>query len=145
MASGITKNSNPATENCNISLVNDDSFVPALFYNLSWGNILNNMSYASPTELVRQTDEPISGVDCYVLEQAIGGWTLWVGKKDFIIRQYRNFISKATIVEMRKRSPNPTKFALPDHDITTIQTFENIIVNEDLKPEEFIPVSTGGR
>ncbi len=135
----LSRYSHPGTEACNISLVNQDSFVPALFYNLSWGNILNNMAYASATELVRVKDEAIGGVDCYVLEQADSGWTLWVGKKDFLVRRYRNFISKAASLEARKKSPNPKRGSGPDHDLTFIENFENIIVNEDLPRSAFIP------
>ena len=143
--SGIAENSSPGTESCNISLVSQDSFVPALFFNLGWGNILNNMAYASPVDLVRRRDETISGVNCYVLEQADNGWTVWVGKNDFLIRQYRSFISKASMVEARKHSPSPTQVSLPNYDITTVQSFENIVVNEDLPREKFISASTDGK
>jgi hypothetical protein len=139
----IFNNSNPAGETCELSLVNQDSTVPALFYNLGWGNILNNMAYASATELVRQKDEAVGGVDCYVLEQADSGWTIWVGKKDFLIRRYRNFISKTATAEAMKHSPKPNTNALPAQDMTSIQTHENVIVNEDLKREDFIPPTNG--
>jgi hypothetical protein len=143
----IFKNSNPASETCNISLANQDSVVPALFYNLNWGNILKTMAYSSATELVRRPDEVVSGVDCHVLEQTNIGLTVWIGKQDFLIRRYRNFISKDRLAEMRKHSPNtnalPAFPAQTETDQTTIQTFENVIVNEDLKREEFIPPNAG--
>ncbi len=139
----ITRNSSPATEACHLSLVNQDSFMPALFYNLGWGNILNNMAYASATELVRGPDETVDGVDCYVLEQADTGWTLWVGKKDFLVRRYRNFISKAAIAEARRHSPNPKASSMSNHDLTFIENFENVIVNEDLPRAAFIPPNPG--
>jgi hypothetical protein len=128
-----------------ISQVNNDSTVPALFYNLNWGNILDNMAYASATELVRQKDEAVSRVDCYVLEQADYGWTVWVGKQDFLIRRYRNFISKAAAVEAMKHSPRPNINSVPAQDITFIQTHENVIVNEDLKREDFISATDDGK
>ena len=141
MTASIMKNPSPATESCNISLVNNDSIVPALFYNLGWGNILRNMSYSSATELVRRQDEAVGGVDCYVLEQANQGWTVWVGKKDFLLRRYRNFISKERLEEMPKHSPNlPVP---PETGQTTIQTHANVIVNEDLNREDFIPLIDG--
>jgi len=139
----IFQNSHPASDPSNISLVNQDSIMPSLFYNLNWGNILANMAYASATELVRQKDEAVGGVDCYVLEQADLGWTVWVGKQDFLIRRYRNFISKAATAEAMKHSPKPNTNALPAQDMTSIQTHENVIVNEDLKREDFIPPTDG--
>ena len=117
--------------------------MPSLFYNLNWGNILNNMAYASASELVREKDETVSGVDCYVLQQADLGWTVWMGKQDFLIRRYRNFISKAAAAEAMKHSPKPNTNAVPAQDITNIETYENVIVNEDLKREDFIPPTNG--
>jgi hypothetical protein len=78
------------------------------------------------------------------LEQADRGWTVWVGKQDFLIRRYRNFISKAAIDEARKHLPSPNTNSLPAQaDLTFIQTHENVIVNEDLKREDFIPPIDG--
>jgi predicted Ser/Thr protein kinase len=139
----IFQNSHPASDPSNISLVNQDSIMPSLFYNLNWGNILNNMAYASASELVREKDETVSGVDCYVLQQADLGWTVWMGKQDFLIRRYRNFISKAAAAEAMKHSPKPNTNAVPAQDITNIETYENVIVNEDLKREDFIPPTDG--
>jgi hypothetical protein len=142
--SSVTKNSSPGSATCNINLVNQYSTVPALFFNLNWGNILANMSYSSATELVRRPDEEVGGVDCHVLEQTNIGLTVWIGKQDFLIRRYRNFISKERLAEMRRHSPNTN--ALPaqiETDQTTIENFENVIVNEDLKREDFIPPNAG--
>jgi hypothetical protein len=138
----IFKNSNPASESSNISLVNQDSTVPALFFNLNWGNILNNLAFSSATELVRQKDEAVSGVDCYVLEQANRGWTVWVGKQDFLIRRYRNFISKAAVAEAMKHTPKPiTNSVHSQADITIVQTHENVVVNEHLSKDAFLPAT----
>ncbi len=140
----IFKNSSPASETSNIAMVNHDSIVPALFFNLNWGNILNNMAYSSAAELIRQKDEIVNGVDCYVLEQANSGWTVWVGKQDFLMRRYQLFISKAAAAEAMKHSPNPNTNSLPAQaDITISQTHESVIVNEDLKREDFIPPIDG--
>ncbi len=134
----IFRNSSPASEASNLSLVNQDSTVPALFYNLNWGNILKTMSYSSATELVRQKDEAVSGVDCYVLERTNIGLKVWVGKQDFLIRRYRNFISKAAAAEAMKHSPNTN--SLPAQaDITNTQTHENVSVNEHLSKDDFLP------
>ncbi len=136
----VFKNSNPASEASNLSLVNQDSTVPALLYNLNWGNVLKTMSYSSATELVRRKDEAVSGVDCYVLQQANIGWTVWVGKQDFLIRRYLRFISKTAATEAMKHSPN--KNSLPAQaDITITQTHENVIVNEHLSKDDFLPAT----
>jgi hypothetical protein len=42
-----------------------------------------------------------------------------------------------------KHSPKPNTNALPAQDMTSIQTHENVIVNEDLKREDFIPPTNG--
>jgi hypothetical protein len=127
-----------------LSQVNNDSTVPALFYNLNWGNILANMTYASATELVRQKDEAVGGVDCYVLEQADRGWTVMVGKQDFLIRRYRLFIPKTAVTNARTTLSITNTNSQPAHaDITFTQTHENVIVNEDLKREDFIPPTDG--
>jgi hypothetical protein len=139
----IFKNPKPASEPSNLSLVNQDSTVPALFFNLNWGNILKTMAYSSATELVRRPDEVVSGVDCHVLEQTNIGLTVWIGKQDFLIRRYRNFISKTAGDEANKHSPRPNTNSLPAKGITTIENFENVIVNEDLKREDFIPQNAG--
>ena len=134
----ILRNSSPASEASNLSLVNQDSTVPALFYNLNWGNILKTLSYGSATELVRQKDEVVSGVDCYVLERTNIGLKVWVGKQDFLIRRHRNFISKAAAAEAMKHSPNTNP--LPAQaDITNTQTHENVNVNEHLSKDDFLP------
>jgi hypothetical protein len=68
-----------------------------------------------------------------------------VGKQDFLIRRYRNFISKAAAVEAMKHSPRPNINSVPAQDITFIQTHENVIVNEDLKREDFISATDDGK
>jgi hypothetical protein len=141
--SSISKIANPATDSGNFPLANQDTVVPALFFNLNWGNILNSMAYASAMELVRRKDEVVSGIDCYVLEQDDHGWTVWVGKQDFLIRRYRQFISKAAVTEAMKHSPRPNTNSVPAQDITNTEIHEKVVVNENLKPEDFIP-STGG-
>ena len=155
----ISRNAHPGSELCNLSLVNQDSTVPALFYSLNWGNILTTMMYSSPAELLRLKDETVNGIDCYVLQRTNLSLTVWVGKQDFLIRRYRNFISKARALENAKvvmlHLPKTNRFSplisLPppisparsispaQSDITFTETYENVVVNENLKPADFVP------
>jgi len=134
----------------NMAAVNSDVTMPAVFFNL------NNLSpFSNLTEgehpLIRQQDETMSGVDCYVLtctnsfEVAI-----WIGKQDFLIRRWRSFLSSEAYTENRKQfekrtgqKPNGSEDTMP---ITTIETHENISVNEELTKEEFThnPIATPG-
>jgi hypothetical protein len=134
------KDSHPASESSQLSFVNQNSTVPALFYNLGWGNILTTMMYSSPTELVRLKDETANGVDCYVLQRVNIGLTVWVGKRDFLIRRYRNFLSMARMNEARLHSPKGIRLPpAAQSDITFIENHEKVVVNENLKPAYFIP------
>jgi serine/threonine protein kinase len=141
LAPVISKNSQPATETCNLSQVTSDSTVPALFYNLNWGNILATLKFSSPAELVRLQDEAVSGVDCYVLEKAAAGMKVWLGKEDFLIRRYRQFISKSVAAEALK-SLGRTNSA-PFEDTINTETFEHIAINERLSNDDFLPVLPG--
>jgi hypothetical protein len=75
--------------------------------------------YNPPADLVRLKDETVNGVDCYVLQLANLRLTVWVGKRDFLIRRYRNFIFT--------------------------ETHENIVVNENLQLADFIPPVDGAK
>jgi hypothetical protein len=96
---------------------------------------------------VRLKDEAVNGVDCYVLQRTNLGWTVWVGKQDFLIRRYRNFISKARAIENQKeinkqalaKGHLPTLISSAQTDIVFTENYENIVVNENLKPADFIP------
>jgi hypothetical protein len=134
------QDAHPASEGGELSLVNNDSIVPAQFYNLNWGNILATMAHSSATELVRRKDESINGVDCYVLERTNIGLTVWVGKQDYLIRRYRNFISKERAAEARKHSPN-TNSPVATADIVNIETHANVVINEPLPEDAFKPAT----
>jgi RNA polymerase sigma factor (sigma-70 family) len=99
----------------NLSSVANETAVPAVYFNLSWGNIFVPFKLGPETELVRQTDEKIGGVDCYVISRtnALNQVKVWIGKRDFLIRRYQ-------------------------HN-GNIEIHENISVNEQFKKEDFIP------
>ena len=142
--STIFKNSSPASEAGNLSLVNQDSTVPALFYNLNWGNILRSMSYASAAELVRQKDEAVGSIDCYVLKYTnlICTESVWVGKQDFLIRRYRQFIPRTAVTDTRTNVSITNTNSLPAQTGNTFtQTHENIIVNERMSKDNFLPAT----
>jgi RNA polymerase sigma factor (sigma-70 family) len=110
----------------------DDSIAPRLFFNLTWGNPLLPLMLGVETELVRGPDELVGDVECYVLERKnVKGLTnvtqrvtLWIGKEDFLVRRWRDI--------SLPRDPNGIRRA-------RTETHENIVVNEDLKREDYAP------
>lgn len=105
----------------NLSSTVQDTAVPTLFFNLTWGNLFVPFKLSADTEVVRQPDEKIGDTDCYVVastSEKYGG-TLWIGKQDYLIRRYRH-----------------------GH---TVETHENIIINEQYKRQDFVPPSSPDR
>ncbi|HUZ07968.1 MAG TPA: sigma-70 family RNA polymerase sigma factor, partial [Candidatus Paceibacterota bacterium] len=81
--------------------------IPGTFFKMNWGNQLGG----SVANEKRQADEKVGDVDCYVFTSELKGTTktLWIGKKDFLIRQVRNITSpealKNALAEAAKRNP----------------------------------------
>ena len=78
------------------------------------------------TNVVRQSDEKIAGVNCYVLKMPVMPYsvTLWIGQKDFLIRQRRAVF----------------KGAQPGDNYTFTETHADLMLNKvfstsDLAPE----------
>ncbi|HEX5399398.1 MAG TPA: hypothetical protein VFY06_10160, partial [Verrucomicrobiae bacterium] len=140
VGSAALKNSHPGSEGSELSLANHDSAVPALFYNLNWGDILSTLKFSSPAELARLKDEPVGGVDCYVLEKADSGMKVWFGKEDFLIRRYRQFIPKSVAAEAIKRAGQTNS---APQDSINIETHEHVLVNEPLSKAGFLPEQPG--
>lgn len=114
----------------NLNSVVHDTLAPTLFYNLSWGNAFIPLTLGPSAGLVRQPDERVGDVDCYVIGRAgaVGATnsmrevTMWVGKQDFLVRRWRD----------NNRS------SLPDAKSRVLtETHENIVINEEIDPEEF--------
>jgi RNA polymerase sigma factor (sigma-70 family) len=99
----------------NLSSTANDTAVPTIYFNLSWGNVFVPFLLGPENELVRQDDEKVGSVDCYVVSRtnALNQVKLWIGKRDFLIRRYQ-------------------------HN-GNLETHENIFVNEEFKREDFIP------
>lgn len=113
--------------------------VPGTFFRLNWGNQLG----AAMQTAVRKADEKVGGEDCYVLTQSKGGRTrtIWIAKRDFLIRQIENDTSaadlKKVLEEQAKKHPGmhlPTTVA---GDVKSVQTHSNIIVNQKFSPADF--------
>ncbi len=119
------------------------SSVPGTFFKLNWGNQLGAvMKFAK-----RKADEKVGDVDCYVLAQNLGGGrskTIWIGKKDFLIRQVENDTSaealRAELEAAAKKYPQ-TKAAMNSvsGDVKSVETHENISLNQIFVPSDFAP------
>ena len=116
----------------NLNTTSGDTVAPTLFFNLTWGNPLLPLRLGVETELIRGQDERVGDVDCYVLDRKnVKGLTnttqqvtLWIGKQDFLVRRWQDISVP--------RDPNGIRRA-------RTETHENIIVNEDLKREDYAP------
>ena len=115
--------------------------IPGSFFKMNWGNQLGGLA----TDRKQQTGEKVGDVDCYVFSRDLNGAsnTLWIGKKDFLIRQVRNVMSaevvKANMEAAAKRNPG---MALPRQKIEGIsstETHTNIVVNPTFTPPDFAP------
>lgn len=89
--------------------------IPAAFFNQSWGNVLKINPAKSTFRKLK--DEPVEGVDCFVLSIIIGAanlpnngeladnagkigkriTTLWIGKQDYLIHQAQTIVEGASI------------------------------------------------
>ena len=85
--------------------------IPGSFFSQNWGKQFS-IAYESAQ---RKPDETIGGDDCYVLTLGSGGHTqtVWIGKKDFLIRQIQTD--------------------------STVETHTNIVVNPPLAAADFAP------
>ena len=125
----------------NMAAVSPDVTVPAVFFNLNNLSPLSNLTEGEHP-LFRQQDETVGGVDCYVLTRTNSfEVAVWIGKKDFLIHRWRSFLSREAYIESRQsferrtgHKPIGSEDTMP---ITTIETHENISVNEELTKEEF--------
>ena len=113
--------------------------VPKSFFHLQTG-LLGAMQSAA-----KGLDGKIGQTDCYVLTQSKGGRTetLWIGKKDFLIRQIESDTSaadlKAMLDEQAKKHPEmrlPTTVA---GEVKSVQTHMNIVVNQAIPLTDFAP------
>ena len=119
--------------------------VPAAFFNTEWANPFCCLAIS----LVRQSDEKIGDVDCYVFagESSSGNTrTIWLGKQDFLIRQIRNVTTAAAMkagmeraAKMEPSAPDESKIELTGS--TSIETHWDIVVNQKFVEADFIPAA----
>jgi hypothetical protein len=81
---------------------------------------------AAGTNVVRQPDERVARVNCYVLKMSVPGFwvTLWIGQKDFLIHQRR-------VVSMAPADPADT--------IEYTETQTDIVVNKAFSQADMTP------
>ena len=116
--------------------------IPGTFFKMNWGNQFG----ASMKSAQRKADEQIGDTDCYVLTEDKGGGrtrTLWIGKRDLLIRQIENDTSAAAMKTMldgeAKKNPQLRyiRALSPAGDSVSIETHTNISVNQTYSPADF--------
>jgi outer membrane lipoprotein-sorting protein len=92
--------------------------LPGAFFKMGYSNPLGTLG----PNLKREVDEKVGDIDCYVFSKEYSDQTettLWIGKRDFLIHQFR-LVS------------NATKF-------TSTETHSDIVVNQKFLPTDFTP------
>ena len=154
------------------------STIPGAFFKLNFGDKLGVFAMER-TETKRQADEKIGGVDCYVVVNVLDAskmkvpksaavdvkslgtstTTLWIGKKDHLIRKARttmagmSFAMKFTDeslkvqLERQKKPVTPENLAALQTEMETAmannsgfvftETHENILANKKFSPADF--------
>jgi outer membrane lipoprotein-sorting protein len=114
--------------------------IPSEFFNSPWGNQLSSAERNDK----RQPDEKVGDVDCYVFSGSAKGRTstVWIGKRDFLIRQVRTLTSAAAMKAAMEEAArvNPIMAHMPGmepHDLTSTENHTNIVVNEKLTAADF--------
>jgi hypothetical protein len=114
--------------------------IPAAFFNTKWAAPFSN-------DLKQQADEKVGDIDCYVFSGGSNDRmrTVWIGKRDFLIRQIRNV---TTAAGMRAAMEQADRLFPPDFDrprieptggSTSIETHSNIVVNQKFAEADFVP------
>jgi len=117
-------------------LVFQDSLSPALFYNMNWGNILDTLKWSKSPELVRLPDEIVGTNSCYVLARTNAGITVWIDQQDLLIRRYQQISSPEDAAAAVKKASGQ---AVEPKSSGRIETYDDIVINETLPKEAFIP------
>ncbi|MEI7937066.1 MAG: sigma-70 family RNA polymerase sigma factor [Verrucomicrobiota bacterium] len=119
------------------------ALIPGTFFGMNWGNQLSAASLSAK----RQADEKVEDVDCHVLAYDLKGVarTLWIGKQDFLIHQFRAVTSakalQAAMDQAVKRNPGFAAHlpASKSQGTTSTETHENIVVNQTIEAKDFVP------
>jgi len=114
--------------------------VPGAFFNLHFG-ISRIMSSAT-----REPDETIDGVDCYALSHEANERveTVWVGKKDYLIRRAKTSTTVESIKKAAENAINKNpQIARILNSVSgkteLIETHSNIVVNQQISAADFAP------
>jgi outer membrane lipoprotein-sorting protein len=108
--------------------------IPMTFFNTQWGDELGGSAFGEK----RQADEKVGGVDCYVFTKESQGQTktLWIGKQDFLIHQFRTVTSAEAMRAAAEWNPEIISNL---HGFTSTETHTNIVVNKQFLRSDFIP------
>jgi len=99
------------------------STIPGTFFKQNWGNVLN----PAGSTLQKQKDEPVGGLDCYVVSSSTGPiarqgktvrnttTTLWIGKQDHLIHQTQMMMEGASFA-LPQTSDSKIKAMLEEHN-----------------------------
>lgn len=128
--------------NREIALLNAASFsggaaatIPMTFFHIESGDAVRDSGFSAN----RQADQIAAGEDCYVITWKSQGRTktLWIGKRDFLIRQVRTIVSaeamRAAIVKWDPEIMSALR------GFTSIETHTNIVVNKQFSQADFAP------
>jgi outer membrane lipoprotein-sorting protein len=117
--------------------------IPGTFFKLKWGDQLGG----SVLSQKRQPAQKVGKVHCYVFTSESKGCTrtLWIGKRDFLIHQFRTVTSaeamKTALAEAVRRTPEMSARLQTSElqGMTSTETHWNIVVNKQFSNKDFIP------
>ena len=117
--------------------------IPGTFFKLHWGNQLGS----SMNSARRTSDEKVGDVDCYALSLDFSSGqtkTIWIGKQDFLIHQIEIDTPAATARAEQEEAAKklhrpPAAVHSVSGDVKSVETHENIVVNQRFSPSDFAP------
>jgi hypothetical protein len=115
--------------------------VPMTFFNLQWKDEWSG----SESGEVRQSDESVGGVDCFVLKSETSGQTktLWIGKQDFLIHQVQTEMSTEGMQGLAARITDGNPEIISSlHGLISTETHTHIILNSPFLRSDFVPTRT---
>lgn len=96
------------------------SSIPLIFFNVPWNHLLEEFGSTGK----REDDEKIGDADCYVFFKGNKDdqvkLTLWIGKQDNLIYQFRSE-------------------TVGQDNVTSTQTFSDIVINQKFVQKDFAP------
>ena len=116
--------------------------IPVTFFNLQPDDALDGLALGEN----QQADEKLGDVDCYVFAKELLGQksTLWIGKQDFLIHQFRTETgAEAMQVRLAAAMVEPDLIDRLQKSgnlaFTSIETHTNIVLNKKFVPSDFVP------